>query len=176
MGALQCQDCLMQLISYYQLQPHVLFLELPLLYLIGIAHLSFCRVLLIHSLAHWHWSLPFFSIPLHCHLTLLFPLVTGLLVSLPILLFKLSPRMVYFVSILCMVFTFFTTTLPLSLKLSSSLFPLEVACGSCYCRRCIVLLVVTLVLGRRPMLYCPCVWWPGLSRDVSAFVQGCTIC
>ena len=53
-----------------------------------------------------------------------------------------------------MVFAFFTTTLPLSLKLSSSLFPLEVACGSCYCRRCIVLLVGTLVLGRPPMLYC----------------------
>ena len=47
-----------------------------------------------------------------------------------------------------------TTTLHLSLKLSSPLFPLGVACGSCYCRRCIALLVGTLVLGRPPMLYC----------------------
>ena len=38
-----------------------------------------------------------------------------------------------------------------------------------------MLLVGTLVLGRLPMLYCH-VWWPGLSQDVSAFVQGCTIC
>ena len=53
-----------------------------------------------------------------------------------------------------MVFASFTITLHLSLKLSFSLFPLEVACGNCYCRRCIVLLVVTLVLGRWPMLYC----------------------
>ena len=53
-----------------------------------------------------------------------------------------------------MVFTSFTTTLHLSLKLSSLLFPLGVACGRCYCRRCIVLLVGTLVLGRLPMLYC----------------------
>ena len=92
--------------------------------------------------------------PLHCHLTLLFPLVTGLLMSLPIWLFRLSDRMMHFLSVLCIVFAFFTTTLPLSLKLSSLLFPLEVACGSCYCRRCIVLLVGTLVLERPPMLYC----------------------
>ena len=57
-------------------------------------------------------------------------------------------------SVLCMVFAFFTTTLHLSLKLSSSLFLLGVACGSCYCRRCIMLLVGTLVPQRSPMLYC----------------------
>ena len=96
----------------------------------------------------------FSSTYLHCHLTLLFPLVTSLLMSLPIWLLELSHRRLHFLSILCMVFTFFTTTLPLSLKLSFLLFPLGVACGSCYCRRCIVLLVGTLVLGRLPMLYC----------------------
>ena len=74
--------------------------------------------------------------------------------SLLIWLFQLSPRMMRFLSVLCMVFPSFTITLPLSLKLSSLLFPWEVACGSCYCRRCIVLLVGTLVLGRLPMLYC----------------------
>ena len=42
----------MQLIFHYQLQLHVLFLELPLLYLIGFAHLSICRDLLVCSLAH----------------------------------------------------------------------------------------------------------------------------
>ena len=52
-----------------------------------------------------------------------------------------------------MMFTLFTT-LPLGLKLSSWLFPLEVTCGSFYCRRCIVLLVGTLLLWRPPMLYC----------------------
>ena len=60
----------------------------------------------------------------------------------------------HFSSVLCMVFASFTTTLHISLKLSSSLFPLEVACGNCYCNRCIVLLVGTLVLGRLPMFYC----------------------
>ena len=74
--------------------------------------------------------------------------------SLPIWLFKLSPRIMPFLSILCMVFAFFTTILPLSLKLSSSLFPREVACSSSYCRRSIVLLVGILVLGRLPMPYC----------------------
>ena len=59
-----------------------------------------------------------------------------------------------FSSVLCIVFASFTITLHLSLNLSFSLFPLEVACGSCYYRRCIVLLVGTLVLGRPPMLYC----------------------
>ena len=53
-----------------------------------------------------------------------------------------------------MVFAFFTITLPLNLKLRSSLFPREVACGSCYCKRYIVLFMGTLVLGRPPMLYC----------------------
>ena len=53
-----------------------------------------------------------------------------------------------------MVFTLFTTTLHLNLLLSHWLFPLGVACGSCYCRRCIVLSVGTLVPGRLPMLYC----------------------
>ena len=53
-----------------------------------------------------------------------------------------------------MVFSLFTTALHLSLKLSYWLFPLVVACGSCYCRRCIVLLVGTLVPGRLHMLYC----------------------
>ena len=53
-----------------------------------------------------------------------------------------------------MVFASFTITLYLSLNLSFLLFPREVACGNCYCRRCIVLLVATLVLRRRPMLYC----------------------
>ena len=86
--------------------------------------------------------------------TLLFPLVTGLLVSFSIWFFELSPRVTLFLSIPCMLFTFFTTTLPLSLKRSSLLFPQEVACGSWYCRRCIVLLVVTLVLGGQPMFYC----------------------
>ena len=43
---------------------------------------------------------------------------------------------------------------PSALSWGSLLFPWEVACGSCYCRRCIVLLVVTLVLGRWPMLCC----------------------
>ena len=62
--------------------------------------------------------------------------------------------MMRFSFILCMVFASFTTTLHLSLKLSFLLFPLEVACGSCYCRRCIVLLVGSLVLRRLPMLYC----------------------
>ena len=66
----------------------------------------------------------------------------------------LSHRKMHFSSVLCMVSTSFSTTLHLSLKLSSLLFPLGVACGSCYCRRCIVLLVGTLVLGRLPMLYC----------------------
>ena len=42
----------MQLIFHYQLQPHVLFPELPLLSLISFAHLSICRVLLVRSLAH----------------------------------------------------------------------------------------------------------------------------
>ena len=74
----------MQLIFHYWLQLHILFLMLPLLYLMGFAYLSICRVLLVCSLAYWHWSPHFYSIPLHCHLTLLFPLVTGLLMSLPI--------------------------------------------------------------------------------------------
>ena len=73
--------------------------------------------------------------------------------SLPIWLFELGHRMMHFLSLLGMVFAFFTTTLPLSLKLSFLLFPLGVACGSCYCKRCIMLLVGTLVLGRLPMLY-----------------------
>ena len=62
--------------------------------------------------------------------------------------------MVHFSSVLCMVFASFTTTLHLGLKLSSLIFPLEMSCDSCYCRRCIVLLVGTLVLGRLPMLFC----------------------
>ena len=62
--------------------------------------------------------------------------------------------MMHFLSILCMVFTSFTTTLHLNLKWSSLLFPLGVSCGSCYCRRCIVLLVGTLVLEIPPILYC----------------------
>ena len=61
--------------------------------------------------------------------------------------------MMHFSSVLCMVFASFTTTPHLSLKLSSSLFPLGMACSSCYYRRCIVLLVGTLVLGRPLMLY-----------------------
>ena len=85
---------------------------LHLLYPIGFAHLSICRILLLCSLAHWHWSLHFYSIPILCHLALLFPLVTGLLVSFSIWLFELSHRMMHFLSILCMVFAFFTTTLP----------------------------------------------------------------
>ena len=52
-----------------------------------------------------------------------------------------------------MVFALFTTTLHLSLLLSSWLFPLVVAWGSCYCRTCYVLLVGTLVPGRPLMLY-----------------------
>ena len=39
-----------------------------------------------------------------------------------------------------------------------------------------MLLVVTLVLGRLAHALLSHVWWPGLSRDVSAFVRGCTIC
>ena len=62
--------------------------------------------------------------------------------------------MMYFSSVLCMVFASFTTTLHLSLKLSLLLFLLGVACSSCYCRRCIVLLVGTLVQRRLPILYC----------------------
>ena len=80
--------------------------------------------------------------------------MTGLFVSLPIWLFDLSHRMMRFLSILYMVFALLTTTLHLSLKLSYWLFPLGVACGSCYCRRCIVLVVGTLVPRRLPMLYC----------------------
>ena len=144
----------MQLIFHYQLQPHVLFPKLPLLSLISFVHLSICRVLLVSSLTLQLWSLCFFSIPLHCCLTLLFLLVTGLLVSLPVWLFVLSHRMMHFSFVWCMVFASFTITLHLSLKLSFLLFPLEVAGGNCYCRRYIVLLVVTFVLGRRPMLYC----------------------
>ena len=89
----------------------------------------------------------------HCHLTLLFPLVTSLLVSLPICLFELNYRMMCFLSKVSMVFALFTTTLYLSLKLSYWLSPLVVACGVCYCRRCIVLLVGTLVPGRPPIIY-----------------------
>ena len=74
--------------------------------------------------------------------------------SLPIWLLELNHRMMHFLSILCMVFAFFTTTLPLSLKLSYSLSPLAVAYSSYYWRRCIVLLVGTLVPGKLPMLYC----------------------
>ena len=74
--------------------------------------------------------------------------------SLPIWLFKLSHRMMRFLSILYIVFALFTTTLHFSLKLSYWLFPLVVAYSSCYCRRCIMLLVGTLVPGKLPMLYC----------------------
>ena len=81
-------------------------------------------------------------------------MVTSLLVSLPVWLFVLSHRMKHFSFVWCMVFASFTINLHLSLNLSFLLFPLEVACGNCYCRRCIVLLVATLVLGRWPMLYC----------------------
>ena len=62
--------------------------------------------------------------------------------------------MMLFLSLLCMVFASFTTTLHLSLKLSSSLVPLGVVCSSCYCRRYIVPLVGTLVLRRPLVLYC----------------------
>ena len=75
-----------------------------------------------------------------------------------------------------MVFAFFTTTLPLSLKLSSSLFPLGVACGNCYCRRCIVLLVGTLVLGRLPMLYCYAFGGLVCLKMCLLLFVGCTIC
>ena len=80
--------------------------------------------------------------------------MTSLLVSLSIWLFELSHRIMLFSSVLYMVLALFTTTLLLSLRLSYWLFPLGVACSSCYCRRCIVLLVGTLVLGRPPMVYC----------------------
>ena len=78
----------------------------------------------------------------------------GILMNLPIWLFELSPRMMHFLSLLSIVVALFTTTLHLSLNLSYWLFPLEVVCSSCYCRRCIVLLLGTLVLGKPPMLYC----------------------
>ena len=74
--------------------------------------------------------------------------------TLPIWLFVLSHRIMHFSFVWCMVFASFTITLHLSLNLSFSLFPLEAACGNCYCKRCIVLLVVTLVLERWPVLYC----------------------
>ena len=61
--------------------------------------------------------------------------------------------MMPFLSVLYIVFALFITTLYLSLKLSYWLLPLGMACGSCYCRRCIVLLVHNLVLGRPPVLY-----------------------
>ena len=60
----------------------------------------------------------------------------------------------HFLFVLYMVFASFTTTLYLSLKLSSSLFPLGVAYGSCFCKRCIVLLEGTLLPERSPILYC----------------------
>ena len=93
------------------------------------------------------------TIPLHYHLTLLFPLVTGFLVSLPIWLFTLSPRIMPFFIYTMHDFCFLYHHPP-SPKLRNSFSPLGVACGSCYCRRYIVLLVGTLVPERLPTLYC----------------------
>ena len=91
--------------------------------------------------------------------------------SLPIWLFELSPRMILFLSILYIVFALFTTTLHLSFKLSYWFFLLVVACGSCYCRRCIVLLVGTLVPGRPPMLYC-CIFGGLICLEMCLFLFG----
>ena len=91
--------------------------------------------------------------------------------SLPICLFQLSYRILRFLSVLYIVFTLFTTTLYLSLKLSYWLFPLGVACSSFYCKRCIVLLVGTLVPGRPPMLYC-CIFGGLVCREMCLLLFG----
>ena len=91
--------------------------------------------------------------------------------SLPIWLFELSPRMILVLSILYIVFALFTTTLHLSFKLGYWFLLLVVACGSCYCRRCIVLLVGTLVPRRPPMLYC-CVFGGLICLKMCLFLFG----
>ena len=84
--------------------------------------------------------------------------------------------MMHFSSLLCMVFASFTTTLHLSLKLNSLVIPpggglQQLLLQEMHC-------AIGGHLGTRKtthdlLLY---VWWPGLSRDVSAFVRGCTFC
>ena len=67
----------------------------------------------------------------------------------------------------CLVYQIFY----LSLKLHYWLFHLEVAWGSCYFRRCIVLLVGTLVPGGLPMLYC-CIFGGLVYLEMYLFLLG----
>ena len=176
MGTLQSQGCLMQLIFHYQLQLYILFLVLHLLYPIGFAHPSIFRVLLM--CIAWLISIGAFISRVYLHIVIWpcsFPWWLAFSWVCP---FGCSSSVTGW----CIFYLYCTWCSPYLPPPSISALSWVTSYSPWGWPAVVATAGDALCCWWAPWsektthALLSCIWWPSLSRDVSAFVQGCTIC